>query len=368
MTDPSAKPVTRRRVIVALCIGVVALGALRAAAPGLLTHYLNREMAQMGDYQGRIADVDLALWRGAWVIRQLRIEKRDSEIDEPLLWVPRLDALVQWRALLHGELVAEARLTSPVVNFVQRIEDTQYGENTDWRGQLQSLLPIRVNRVEIHDGHVSFLNPDAHPPVDVFLSKVDVSIANLTNIRESNAPVFTGLDATAKAMGHAPLMVRARLDPIQRLPQFDLNVDLRELDLTGLNPWLMEYANVTAESGTFSLSAEVAAADGRFEGYVKPLLDHAEFVDPRDFRERPLGAIWDAAVGALSELLENQPQDRVGTRIPVRGEIEPELELWPSVGGVLGNMFDALLQGIDDSINLQDALDPEPASAPREAR
>lgn len=354
-------------MLIGVAIALVLAVALRMAAPTLVTGEINRRLQSLGAYRGHVADVDLALWRGAYVIREFTIEKADSPIEEPLLSVPRTDLSVQWRALLRGEVVADAMLTSPVVTFVHRTEDSQYGEGTDWRAELESLTPIRVNRVEIRDGRVTFLNPDARPPVDVFLSGVDVVVADLTNVRESDAPVFTGLEASATAMSHAPVELRGRFDPLQTPPQFDLNLDLRDLDLTRLNPLFKAYAGVTAERGTFSVSAEAAAAEGAFEGYVKPLLDGAAFVSAEDFRERPLGALWDAVVGALSELFENQARNRLGTRVPVGGKLDPKIELWPAVGGVIGNMFDALLQGVEGTVDLRDALQRQDSRGSGEA-
>ena len=47
--------------------------ALHLALPYLVRDYLNGKLADMGDYRGHIADVDLALWRGAYRIDGLSI-------------------------------------------------------------------------------------------------------------------------------------------------------------------------------------------------------------------------------------------------------------------------------------------------------
>jgi len=45
---------------------VLVLIAVHIALPYLVRNYLNDKLANMGDYRGEIADVDLALWRGAY--------------------------------------------------------------------------------------------------------------------------------------------------------------------------------------------------------------------------------------------------------------------------------------------------------------
>lgn len=51
---------------------VVLLAGLHIALPYLVRDYLNDKLADMGDYRGRVNDVDLALWRGAYRINGLR--------------------------------------------------------------------------------------------------------------------------------------------------------------------------------------------------------------------------------------------------------------------------------------------------------
>jgi hypothetical protein len=350
----------RRHLLVAAGAIVVLLVALRAAAPIMLTRYLNDALADLDDYRGDVGDVDLALWCGGYTLHHLTIEKADSAIEIPLLRAPRIDLAIQWRALLNGDVVGEAAFASPRINFVQQRDETQYGDGPDWRAHLEALFPVRINHLAVDNGSLHFQNPDSKPPVDVYLSDVDLTIDNLTNIRETNAPVFTSINATATAMEHAPLSVRARLDPLQDQPQFDLDLELQELELTRLNGLLDAYLNVTAEAGTFSLSAEVAAANGSYEGYVKPLLDHAEFLRPQDFKERPLGALWETVVAAFAQIFENQPRQRIGTRVPVSGEFTPKPDIPAAIGGVFRNMFDAFLTGIEGSVELRDALEKNP--------
>ena len=47
---------------------VLVLIAVHIALPYLVRNYLNDKLANMGDYRGEIADVDLALWRGAYPV------------------------------------------------------------------------------------------------------------------------------------------------------------------------------------------------------------------------------------------------------------------------------------------------------------
>ncbi len=72
-----------KRITIVLVVVAIALIALRVALPGLVKNYLNQQLAEMGDYQGRIADVDIALFRGAYVIRGMEIVKISEAVPVP---------------------------------------------------------------------------------------------------------------------------------------------------------------------------------------------------------------------------------------------------------------------------------------------
>ncbi|MCX4198486.1 hypothetical protein OMR07_25790 [Methylobacterium organophilum] len=65
-----------------LALGLLLL-LLHLALPHLVRNYLNDKMADMGDYQGHVEDVDLAWWRGAYRIEGLLIEKKDERVQDP---------------------------------------------------------------------------------------------------------------------------------------------------------------------------------------------------------------------------------------------------------------------------------------------
>lgn len=68
--------------------------ALHLALPYLVRDYLNGKLADMGDYRGHIADVDLALWRGAYRIDGLSIVKDNGKVPVPFLDAPSIDLSV----------------------------------------------------------------------------------------------------------------------------------------------------------------------------------------------------------------------------------------------------------------------------------
>lgn len=59
-----------------IAIGLlVALVVLRLALPYIVLRYLNKTLADLGEYTGHAEGVNIALLRGAYQIEDLRIEK-----------------------------------------------------------------------------------------------------------------------------------------------------------------------------------------------------------------------------------------------------------------------------------------------------
>ncbi|MBE1188210.1 hypothetical protein IH740_25245, partial [Escherichia coli] len=93
--------------------------ALHLALPYLVRDYLNGKLADMGDYRGHIADVDLALWRGAYRIDGLSIVKDNGKVPVPFLDAPSIDLSVSWQALWDDHaVVARVVFERPQLNFV----------------------------------------------------------------------------------------------------------------------------------------------------------------------------------------------------------------------------------------------------------
>src|SRR5947208_534331 len=95
-----------------------------------------------------------------------------------------------------------------------------------------------INQTQLYEGRIGPVHIRAFhrdPPVDVYLSQLDASIENLTNIRSETAPLVTTINASAMAMDQAKLEYQMKLDPFSYYPSFDLAVRLLGLDVTKTN-------------------------------------------------------------------------------------------------------------------------------------
>ncbi|MBM1144063.1 DUF748 domain-containing protein [Alcanivorax sp. ZXX171] len=336
----------RRLLLITPAVLIALLLILHLALPGLVRHYLNRQLADMGDYRGHVEDVDLAWWRGAYRLEGLTVTRMDGAVPQPLLNAPAIDLAVSWRALWRDHaLVARIRFEKPTLTFVDGDDGAdQTGAGTDWRAQLERLVPITLNAVSVRDGRLVFRNDHSDPPVYLDATDVQARVTNLTNTRGADGGRVATLTARALLPGQAPLETRAAFDPFSDLSDFDFRLRVTDMDLTRLNDFSRAYANLDVQSGRGDLVMEVSARDGRLDGYLKPLLKDLDVFDWRQDVSGPdgsvLGGLWEALAGAAQTLFKNQSRDQFATRVPIRGQVgDGETGTWAAFFGILRNAF-----------------------------
>jgi len=335
----------RRTVILFLFLAILLLIG-RLLLPGYITDYVNRTLDQNLIYEGKIGTIDVHLWRGAYVINDIRISKRTGNVPVPLFSAKRVDLAIQWDALWHRKIVGQIKFEQPQVNFVDSgsadASQGQSGAGGPWLSVIRDLFPFDINSAAISGGTIHFRAFNRKPPFDVYLSHVDATVNNLTNVRDENTPDIATIKATALAVDQARFEMQMKLNPFSYRPSFQLATRLIGLDVTQLNSMVRAYGKFDFEKGFFDLVIQLHSHNGQLEGYVKPLFRNVAVfsLDP-DLKEDNIGEFfWEALVGAGMGMLKNPPRDQFATVIPVTGDIgQPNVDMLQTLGNVLRNAF-----------------------------
>jgi hypothetical protein len=362
MRATHAKPRhTARNLAIALVALAVIGVAARLAAPPIVKHYVNLALADMGDYTGSVTDVNLFLLRGGYRLRNVRIVKLDSTSDTPFIEMPTMELSLQWRALFRGRAVGEVLMYEPVVNLVQGegASDQQLGTGANWPQEVRSLFPFKLNSVEVLNGLVTFRAPGISTEQSLTLRDFHLLLHNLTNVQGVNDDAFADLALDGKIMGNAPIELTGSFDPNAEAPTFDIDLMIEGAKLTDVNPWLDRFLKADAESGVFSMYSEVASANGRFEGYVKPILQDPKFFDINDESKGPFRKAWEGLVNLAAKILENRQANQVATQVPIRGEYEnPRVSIVEAMVNLLRNAFvAAFAHSLEGTVSLRDVAE-----------
>ncbi|NUR22039.1 DUF748 domain-containing protein [Frateuria sp.] len=336
-----------RRMLLAVPVLVVLLVAARLALPYVVKDYLNRKMDRMSDYHGHIADIDIHLWRGAYSIDGLRIDKIDGKVPVPFFSATTTDIALSWRALTHRTIRGRVAFDRASLNFVDGEGKVagQSGKGVDWRRKLEMLLPIQLDEVTVHDSQVTFRNFVSQPKVDLRMTAVEATVANLTNADRSQGRRVASLDATARVLGDAPLMAKAAFDPLApRLLDFTFALRVSDIALTRLNDLARAYARLDFAGGHGTFVMQLEARDGQLEGYAKPLLHGVQIFswkqDVEKEHKNPLRVAWEAIAQGIASLFKNHAEDQLATRVPISGRIDDkDVSAWAAIVGVLHNAF-----------------------------
>lgn len=346
----------KRRWLIAIVILVVLLVIARLILPYIVLKYVNKTLSELKEYEGHVEDIDIALIRGAYKIKDIRLDKRDSltsKLDSiPFFRSAELDLSVQWKAIFKGAFVGEIYVTDPVLNFVKgkhKDEDVK-ADTADFREVIDKLMPLTINHFEITNGQIHYIDKYSSPKVDVAMTNLFVKADNLSNVNDSATLLPARLIADGDVY-KGKFNLDVKFNALEKKPTFDLNAELKDINMIALNDFFKAYANFQVEKGSLGLYTEFAAKEGKFKGYVKPLIkDFQVKKEGETFKE----VVWENIVQGISVILENRKKEQVATKVPIDGKFEnPDTDLWTSINYVLRNAFvHALQPSIDNEINI----------------
>lgn len=335
---------------------IALLIVIRLLLPRIILHYANKSLANLEGYYGQIADIDLSLYRGAYQIDNIYINKVDTTSGDriPFFDADIIDLSVEWSALFDGRIVGELVIQNPTLIFTKDKAEPKevQKDTTDFKAVLKDLMPLKVNKFEIIDGSVHYKDESTKPVVDVKLDNLDVIALNLSSVQDT-AVLPATIDASANVY-RGTFVMNVKLDPLADDPTFDLNAELKNTYLPEFNEFFQAYGNLDINEGTFGLYTEIAAKDRKFTGYVKPVIKNLDVVGPEDKKDNILQKAWEGVAGAVGEIFENQKKDQVATKVPIEGSFDnTTVGTWYAITTVIRNAFiQALYPSLDYQINI----------------
>src|SRR5690554_4417144 len=170
--------------LIILVLLIVILIILRAQLPSIVKDYLNSKLADMGDYQGEIADVDIHLWRGAYSVDQLHITKKDQP-SVAFFQADTVNTSISWAALFKGKIVADVDLIQAQIHLVDDGTQDKPTVESTWRQTVQDILPVQIDRLTIDNGEIHFHNFNSDPQVHLVFYQLNGEVTNLSNADRS---------------------------------------------------------------------------------------------------------------------------------------------------------------------------------------
>lgn len=352
-TGPQKNKKRKMRTIIII---VAALIAIRIALPYVILHFANKTLAGIDGYYGHVEDIDLAIYRGAYKIKDMYLNKKDTvtNVQTDFFNTRVIDLSIHWSALFEGKIVGELELTDPVLRFTKdKVEPKEIQkDSTDFKKLLDDFMPLKINRFEIMNGLIQYVDNGSSPKVDIEMTNTHILAENLTTEKSE-----TLLPSTVKASANlydGTLDFNMKLDALADKPTFDMNAELKNTSLPELNEFFKAYGNFDINKGTMGMYTEVAARDNKFVGYVKPIIKDLDVVGKEDKNDALFNKFWERIIGGAGVILKNQKHDQVATKVPMEGTFtNASTNIWYAAIDVLRNAFIRALQpSIDHEINI----------------
>lgn len=173
--------------------------------------------------------------------------------DPPVFHAPRLDASVEWKALLRGRLVADFALTQPAIyaNLQQlRAEaaDPTPVEDHGWQEAFETIYPLKINEVRVTDGRVTYVDEGPFAPLEI--TRINLTAHNIRNIRSKDRtyPSDLHLDAVVFETGRVTLDGHADFLAVP-VPGVQGDVKLEGIALDYFKP-VLNHGSVAIQGGT----------------------------------------------------------------------------------------------------------------------
>lgn len=329
-------------IVVVIIIALVII--VHVMLPIWVRNYVNKTLDHVGDYHGHVDNIGIALWRGAYKIRGIKVTKRTGDVPVPFFSAPLIDLSVQWMALFHGALVGEINIVSPELNFVNAPskEDSQAGVDEPWTEKVRKLFPLKINRFSVANGTVHYRDYHKKPRVDVVIDQVRIVATNLTNSEKLSKTLNAHVVMEARPLRAGDVRVKMDLDPYAAKPTFNLETELKNMPLVKLNEFAKAYAGITFEKGTLRVAAELNSKNGDFSGYVEPVFDNMAIFSIQHDSSNPITFVWQAIVGGITRLVRSHSVNRFGTKVPIHGSFDNPK---PAIIATIFNVFrNAIIQ------------------------
>lgn len=352
------KKVQKKRYWVPILI-ITLLIVGRILLPYFLERSVNKTLDDIPGYTGYVEDIDVALYRGAYVIEGLILKKENSKSETPILDFAKSDISIEWKSLFKGKIVSEIELHNPKFNYLfEEMQGTseEEADAEDWTKALTDLVPIDINRLSAHQGEASFVQLSASPDISLYLKEINLEATNLSNVVNKEQALPSNLHATAISFGGGIVKLDGNLNLLKEIPDMDIDFSLEKADVTALNDLTKNVMGVDFESGTFELFVEAAIADGYLKGYIKPMFISTKLIG-KDDEGGIFKKLWEGFVGVFKFILKNQGTDTLATRAPIEGDLNNiETGIWPTILNIFKNAWIEAFSGqVDKNIEFKDA-------------
>lgn len=322
--------------------------------PFLKKIIINKFLGKAEDVYAKAESIKLEVFKPGCVIKNIQFNEVSAPGDHALQSFAELIKVSFDRKFLwKGILMCNADVHRLVFSF-EKNKKTQENKKEKPTNKKKFKIPVAVviKQLNVTESKIQYI--DSTLPkinVDVVLSNIRVRITNLSTLRSHDElPTKAFLRANVY---NGVLNAHLKANVLGPQPAFDLDAELTGVNMVKLNDFFKAYGNFDVNDGTLSFFTEVAAKNGSYKGYVKPVIQNLDVFGPEDRQDSLLHKLWEMFVGAAAAIITNPREHQLATKIPFEGSYKPDVHIGYTIVETLTNAFiNALKPSIDNEINI----------------
>lgn len=305
---------------------VILLVIARLLAPSLLLRQLNRTLANLeGPFCGHVADLDLALIRGAYQLEGLEMKRwaaGRSRCDEKILGVKLMDISLSWSQLFQGKARLKVSAEEPQVMVNSLISTLSGGRNSTQQAKdgaeesWGALVPWRIDSLRIKGGKAIYqLFGDGG--IAAPLEEIEAEATGIETGNSTGQPIL--FRAKAQAFGDAPLLVAGSF-AMGESNRWDIDFSAKGLNLQKANPFLYNRLPMTFTTGRLSIYGESSGKGAEIEGYTRLLFSDIDVVSSKERWKNFDQGFIEVLSSVFFTFTKNTKKENVATELVFRTE------------------------------------------------
>jgi hypothetical protein len=327
-------------IITAISVGVLIIGTL-IALPSIIKAKINKAL-QTPKYSGEVRRVQVWLVKGKITIHELIFHKPQS-VDDNFridLQAPHIICTFRWGHLLRRKLDLTIIIEKPLIEITKLSATKPEGEDTNkvttlsLKDPLSSMMPFTVD-AKLYNGTVKFVKTGDLDFVTE-ISGLQVSVDQFNN-QEATQPCSINITGSVY---EGSVVINSMLYPMASALQLNADLEIRSINMVLLNDLFRKFAKIDLNRGTLDVDSQISINDNMFKGHITPILKDLDFIGAEDRNDNIFRRIWERIVAAGVQLLQNNKEDQLASRIPIEGRLDdPKIDIAAMIGEILKNAF-----------------------------
>lgn len=257
----------RSRWVVRVAVAVLGLVVLGYVASFFVDEPLRRRVEagmnqRLKGYTAHVGGLSLHPIGLSLTLRDV-VMTQNADPQPPVLRIARLDASVQWRAIVFGRVVANFTLDHPVIyadleHLRKEAADPTPLSEHGWQDALETIYPFKINELKVVEGSITYLdNPKARP---LTLTHLNAKAGNIRNVWSPDRVYPSDLHVEAVVFDRGRLALDGHANFLaEPFPGVKSHLALENITLDYAKPALAHY-NIQATAGTLDAEGDLEYA------------------------------------------------------------------------------------------------------------